>query len=110
MVAVSIGMKRFVVLFTALFASADSFAFLSCSSASVDELQLMTTDELHKKYCYEAGQFDVNMSTYELLRDPKDGADAKQCMEVMKTVNLVYRKQAGQLLDSKSDCQDFKPK
>ncbi len=103
-------MKGLILFCVASLFSVNSFAFLTCTTSTVDELQLMTPSELHKKFCYDAGQFNINMSQYETLRNPKDGIDANQCLAVMNTVNLVYRKQTGQTLESKTNCQDFSPK
>lgn len=103
-------MKGLILFCVVFIFSANSFAFLTCTASTVDELQLMTPNELHKKFCYDAGQFNINMSQYEILRNPKDGIDANQCLAVMNSVNLVYRKQTGQALESKANCQDFSPK
>lgn len=102
-------MKGLIFYCAAFFFSVNSFAE-ACTESAIEELQLMTPSELHEKFCGDAGFFDLYMTHHELLGNPRDLVNAKQCLAVMNRIKLVYRAKTGETLVSTANCQASQPK
>lgn len=95
------------ILLALPFALASSFSYgsLPCSDVAVDELSLMTAQELGDLFCKTEGRRERNMTIWKISGRRDDAADATQCQAMARRLSLVYRKKTGsELTDYQSHC------